>query len=297
MAYYVCIDVGATAIKYGLATEQGDFLEQGSRPALAREEGGEGILRKIVEIVQDYHSRYEVAGAAVDTPGIVDAEHGIVEFAVNIPEYNGMRLRDRISAECQIPCYVENDVNAAAAGEYWKGAAQGAASVFMMTVGTGIGGAFLLDGELVHGISHAAGEIGLFRLHGENRLFQDIASTQALIETVAAAHNLSPAALDGKKVFQMADEGDDAALSAIREAAGFLAEGMSQVCCLLNPEVIVLGGGISVQEKWLRKPIEEKLQEYVIPLMREKTRLEFAALGNDAGMTGALYLLLQSLRK
>lgn len=298
MSFYVCIDIGGTAIKYGLAGEDGVLAERGERPALAREEGGEGILRKIIEIVRGYQASHEpVKGIAIDTPGIVDARDGSIVFAANIPDYSGMKLQARVTEACGIPCIVENDVNAAIAGEYWKGAGKGAETLFMITVGTGVGGAFLWNGNVLHGASHAAGEVGFLRLHGEKRIFEDIGSTRALVEQVAVARHVSPAALDGREVFRMAEDGDEAAIAAIHEFAANLAEGIAQVCCLLNPEVIVLGGGVSEQKKWLKAPLQSNVEEMVVPSMRANTRIEFAELGNDAGMIGALYLLLQRMEE
>ena len=160
---FVTIDIGGMAIKYGLADETGAFLERKSRPTLAREEGGEGILRKVVEIVKRYQQEFVLDGVAIDTAGIVRPDDsGEIVFAGerSFPGYTGMKLGTAVREACGVKCVVENDVNAAALGEYWQGAAQGAGSAFVMTVGTGVGGCFVLDGKIWHGMNSAAGEIG-----------------------------------------------------------------------------------------------------------------------------------------
>lgn len=293
MKRYVCIDIGGTAIKYGLADETGSLPERGFRPTLAREEGARGIVGKVIDIIKGFQASGRIDGAAIATAGIVDAADGSIIFAGerSFPGYTGTKLRAEVEKACGIPCVVENDVNAAGLGEYWLGAAKGAGSVFMMAVGTGIGGCILLNGKVIHGAGGSAGEIGFLPMPG-GRILEEMASTRALVEQTADACGMPPSELDGEKVFQMAEEGRPEALAAIDAMAEQLAEGMAHVCCLLNPEVILLGGAVMAQEKWLRPRLEAQLEKLVLPAMRQGTRIEFAHLGNDAGMLGALYLLL-----
>ena len=296
MKYYAAIDIGGTAMKYGLADAEGKFIEKRSRPTLAREEGGMGIVHKAAAIVQAYQQSYDIAGIAVDTAGIVRPDTGaeiLFAGADSFPGYTGIKLGRLLREACGVPCVVENDVNAAALGEYWQGAAQGAGSAFVMTVGTGIGGCFILDGRIWHGAGFSAGEIGFMRVHGEHRIFEELASTRAMLGEAAASHNMSPAELSGETVFQWAVDGDADAVLAIEHMVDNLSEGLATICCLLNPEVIVLGGGIMAQQDYLRPRILQRLEDLMVPAMRVNTRLAFAKLGNDAGMTGALYRLLQ----
>ena len=298
MKRYVCIDIGGTSIKHGLADEEGHILTRGQCPTRAREDGAAGIVRKVIEIAGQYRASDRIEGVAVATAGIVDTENGSIVFAGerSFPGYTGTKLRASVEEACHVPCAVENDVNAAGLGEYWLGAGRNASSVFMMTVGTGIGGCFLLDGKVFHGAGGSAGEIGFLRVHGENRIFEETASTRALIERAAAACGADAAKLTGEQIFQMAAEGRKDAAEAIEYMAERLAEGISHVCCLLNPEVILLGGAVMSQEAYLRPLLEKHLEAMVLPVMRRGTRLEFARLGNDAGMLGALYFLRQRMK-
>ncbi len=296
MKNYVTIDIGGTAIKYGLTDAQGNFTAKKNRPTLAREEGGAGIVRKVVEIVRQYQAEMPIAGVAIDTAGIVNPVTGEIVFAgeTSFPGYSGTPLGKLVREACGVPCVVENDVNAAALGEYWQGAAKGASSAFMMTVGTGIGGCFILEGKAWHGAGFSAGEAGFMRLHGEQRIFEEAASTRAMLVEAAASHNVSPAELTGEQVFAWALAGDADAVLAIEHMVDNLAEGIANIYCLLNPEVFVLGGGVMAQQDYLRPRLEQRLEALVVPAMRTSTRLEFARLGNDAGMVGALYSLLTS---
>ena len=295
--YYVCIDIGGTAIKHGVADVQGNFLIKNSCATLAKEDGGLGIVHKVIAIVKYYQASYEVAGVAIATAGIVEiGAAGKIVFAGadSFPGYSGIELGRLVAENCQVLCKVMNDVNAAALGEYWLGSAQNAKLAFVMAVGTGVGGCILLDGKVLSGASYSAGEIGFIRLHGEQRIFEEIASTQAMINEAAASHNMSPAELEGQTVFEWARAGDVDAVIAIEHMIDALAEGLANVCCLLNPDLIVLGGAVMAQEKYLRPRIEQRLEDLVVLNMRVNTKIAFAKLGNDAAMLGALYNLLQN---
>ena len=149
----------------------------------------------------------------------------------------------------------------------------------MITVGTNLGGCFVQQGRIWHGASFSAGEIGYLRLHNEKRILEDVASTRAMIREAAFSHNMSPSEITGEMVFDWAREGDEEAMASIEVLASNLGEGLAAVCCLLNPEVIVLGGGVMAQHEILGPLLEKRLEQLVMPAMRAKTRLVFAALG------------------
>ena len=158
MRAYAVIDIGGTAIKYGCATEEGQFLEKASRPTRA---GAVSIPDVVLAIVKDMAARHELAGIAIDTAGIVrPGEDGEIVFAgeTTFPGYSGTKLGRIVRETMQLPVLVENDVNAAALGEVWRGAARGASSAFMITVGTNLGGCFVQQGRIWHGASFSAGE-------------------------------------------------------------------------------------------------------------------------------------------
>ena len=138
---YVCIDIGGTAVKYGLADEQGAFIAKGQTATEVQTKGALQIIRKVADIVSGYRKYHDIGGVAVSTAGIVHPKTGEILYAPDhFPGYTGIKLRDMVTEACHLPCTVENDVNAAGMGEYWLGDGRGASSLFCLTVGTGIGG-------------------------------------------------------------------------------------------------------------------------------------------------------------
>lgn len=282
---YACIDIGGTAIKYAMMTEAGEILVKGQVLTNVAADGSKDIPRKIAVIVKDLQKECGKAeGVAVCSPGLIDAEKGEVIFAgPNFPGYTGMKLRAEIEALTQLPCTVENDVNAAGLGESWLGAGEGAKSAFCIFVGTGIGGALVLDGHLVHGASAAAGEIGFLPLAGGS--LEQLASMPALLKNTGAA--------TGEEVFQRVAAGDEKALVALEDMTQKLACGLAQICCVVNPEVLIMGGAVMAQREFFEPRLKQHLQELLPEALLKNTRLAFAELGTAAGFTGALRHFLQ----
>lgn len=293
MKKYICIDIGGTSIKYGLADADGTFADKGERPTEALELGGAGIVKKAKEIAASYLSQGP-AGVAVSTAGMVDPVAGEIVHAAEhlIPGYTGVRLKREIEDATGLPCAVENDVNCAGLGELWLGAGRGARSLFCLTVGTGVGGCVILDGRVLRGVCNAAGEIGY--MHVPGGIFQELAAASAMVKRVAALKKLAAGSVTGKQAFDWAKRGDAQAARAIDEMTRALARGIANVCYVVNPEIVILGGGVMAQEAFLRPRLEQALKESMIDRVYRHTRLEFAKLRNDAGMLGALYHFLQA---
>lgn len=285
---YATIDIGGTAIKYGVCDREGRFLEKGERATEAKTGGGPGIVEKVRALVLDARKRHELEGIALSTAGMVDPVKGTILYSLpdSIPDYTGTEWKALLEAEFGVPCTVENDVNCAALGECWKGAGRGARSLFAMTIGTSVGGALILEGHVLHGASQSAGEVAYMLLPG-GRL-HDLASATALVQHVEQAKGLSAGSLDGRKVFQMISEGDAASKEALDALCASLADGITNIVCVANPEVILLGGGIMAQEAIIRPVLEKALESRLVPRILAATRLAFAERGNDAGMLGAL---------
>lgn len=239
-----------------------------------------------------YIGNYEIRGICISTAGMVDPKEGKIVYALEhlIPEYTGMEIKKEIEKEFKIRCEVENDVNCAGLGETWLGAGKNAKSSICMTIGTGIGGCVILNNKLVHGFSNSAGEVGYMNINGES--FQDVASTTSLVKKVAKIKNIPEQDINGKIIFDMAKNNDEDSLKAIDNMVKSLAIGISNVCYVINPEVVILGGGIMAQEEFLRPRIDKALKEVLVPKVYENTKIEFAKRQNDAGMIGALYNFL-----
>ena len=290
---YICIDIGGTAIKYGIADTDGHFLTRSSVPTEAREHGGAGIVQKVSAIVSEARAQYAVHGVAISTAGMVDAAAGRIVYALPdaIPDYTGTNWKAILHEEFDLPASAENDVNCAALGELWKGAGRGCSSLFVMTVGTSIGGCLILDGKVVHGASMSAGEIAYMRVPG-GRLHERCSAAH-LVASVCRTKGLPAGSIDGHAVFDLLRKGDLAVAEEVAELIDALADAITNVVCVANPERIVLGGGIMAQEEVLRPPLEEALKHRLPPIVYEATTISFAVTQNDAGMLGALYHFLQ----
>lgn len=293
MRNFVCIDVGGTSIKYGVIEENGNIITKNSMDTEALEKGGSGILEKIKYIVRNYIGTYKIDGVCISTAGMVDPTEGKIVFALEhlIPGYTGMEIKKEVEFEFNIRCEVENDVNCAGLGETWLGSGKGSTSSVCLTIGTGIGGCIILDKKLIHGFSNSAGEVGYMNVMGAN--FQDIASTTSLIKKVAKRKNIDEKHINGKIIFEMAKSNDKDCLKEIDNMIKSLAVGISNICYILNPQVVILGGGIMAQEDFLKPKLQKALKDTLIDNVYKNTTLEFAKMQNDAGMLGALYNFLQ----
>ena len=290
---YICIDIGGTAIKYGVADAAGTFLTHGSVPTEAKKYGGTGIVEKVCTIVRAAQQTHAVKGVAISTAGMVDPRAGRIVYALAeaIPDYTGTNWKALMHDAFALPASVENDVNCAALGEMWLGAGHGCTSLFAMTVGTSIGGALIMDGQIVHGTSMSAGEIAYMRVPG-GRLHERCSATH-LVASVCRTKGLPAGSIDGHAVFDLLAKGDPAAEEEVAALITVLADAITNVVAVANPECIVLGGGIMAQEMALRPPLEAALRDRLPPHVYEATKIAFAATANDAGMLGALCHFLQ----
>ncbi|MDO4276593.1 MAG: ROK family protein [Eubacteriales bacterium] len=287
MDKYVSIDIGGTAIKYGLLDRNANILER-YETATEAHKGGAAILEKTLAIVRGFREKDRLAGVCISTAGMVDVEKGEIFYAAPlIPEYAGTNFKAAIEKEFCIPCEVENDVNCAGLAESVSGAAKGTGSSLTLTIGTGIGGCIVIDGKVYHGFSNSACEVGYMHMAGSD--FQTLGAASILTRKVSVLKGEDAQAWDGYAVFKAAREGDTVCCQAIDEMADILGMGIANICYVLNPEVVVLGGGIMAQEDFLKERMEAALKKYLVSGIAEKTSLKFARHRNDAGMLGAFY--------
>ena len=288
MKEYICIDIGGTSIKYGMVREDGTFLATGEMPTEAMQYGGPGIMEKAKKIVEAYKAEYQPEGICVSTAGMVDCEQGKITYAAPlIPDYTGTEIKKTLEELYEIPCEVENDVNCAGLAEHFAGASRGSRISVCLTIGTGIGGAIIIDGKVFHGFSGSGCEVGYMHLPGGE--FQDLGASSVLVKKTAEYKNMDPAEINGKYVFEQAKQGDEDCIRAIREMCEVLGMGIANICYVVNPEVVVLGGGIMAQKEYLKDMLRESLDKHLLPSVAQHTRLEFAQNENQAGMLGAYY--------
>lgn len=291
MKKYVSIDIGGTAIKYGLLSEKGEIISRGERKTESYK-GGPSILNKAVKITKNFCKTEEISGICISTAGMVDTRKGeIFHSASLIPNYTGINFKKTLEEQFHVPCEVENDVNCAGLAEYVSGAAMGSKASLMLTIGTGIGGSLILDGKVFHGFSGSACEVGYMHMLGSD--FQTLGAASILTRKVAEWKNERAEIWDGYHIFEEAKKGDELCVRAIDEMCDVLGLGIANICYVLNPEVVILGGGIMAQEEFLKKRIENAVDKYLIPSIASNTRIAFAKHRNDAGMLGAFYHFCQ----
>ena len=296
MMYYICIDIGGTSIKYGVLSDKGEIFIDGtvSTKVTEKENFILSDVKKLIRNILDEYRNYEIKGICVSTAGVVNPEKGEIAYAgPTIPKYTGTKIKEELEKEFSISCEVENDVNCAGLGEYWKGAGKGSKSMVCLTIGTGIGGSVILDGKLLNGIGYTAGEIGYMDVNGS--YIQNIASSKYLVEKVQKKKEEKEGitdAITGVDIFELAKRGDEICIAGINEIISNLAVGVRNIIYLLNPEVIVIGGGITAQKEYLEEKIRKEVNDGMISDMFRKTRIELAQQGNQAGLLGALYNFL-----
>ena len=319
---YFALDIGGTKTKYALLGEKGEILSTYEKDTEAQRGGSfilenvKGEIRRVLaelkgnppegaqadtkvdtkaERTTEAKTEPLLSGICISAAGMVDEIKGeIIHAGPQIPEYKGCKWKEEIERRFSIPCEVENDVKCAGLGEYSFGSGKGTSSMLCLTIGTGIGGSFILNGEVYHGTSHSAMEIGYMQIPG--RMFQRMASTSALVKRVASRKGEPEELWNGKRIFEEVAKEDKICLEELDRLCDALSIGLSNLCYAFNPECIVLGGGIMEQKDILLPKIWGHLQEHLVPIVAENTRLLAASLGNRAGLLGA-YVHFQNRQK
>ncbi|RIX60123.1 ROK family protein [Paenibacillus nanensis] len=294
--FFLGIDIGGTGMKAGLVTPDGSIArELAVRTPV--EEGGAGIMREMYKLADALlaEAGEPVHAIGVGSAGIIEPVSGRVTYATdNLPGWTGTPLAELLAGHTGLPVRADNDVNAAALGEAWVGAAKGCASFALAAVGTGIGGALVSGGRLVHGHLGRSGEIGHLILKqdglpcncGQRGCLEQYASGSALNRV---ARGIDPG-WDSRELLRRTEAGDSRAAQAVDGFARDLAAGLISLYHVCGPEAIVIGGGlIETPEAWWHR-----LEQAVAEATPMPVRLEKAALGNKAGIIGAAYLAVSA---
>lgn len=288
---FLTIDIGGTSIKTAIYSKDAILVQElDAHPTPRISEHGDEVADLIVAIANDTKAQFPIKGVGISTTAMVHPEQGhILSAGPTMPNYAGTQLKKRVEAEAHLPCSVENDVNCAALGESWKGAGQNMHSIFCITVGTGIGGAILLDGKLWNGFNFTAGEVGFIPVPPKGDFWEDVASTRALLRDFEAQYDEK---INGKILFERAHAGDVPANQAIDQLVANLVTGLLSGIYLLSPEAIIIGGGIAEQKEMLEPKINAELKRRILRENMLPRVVVCAELGNKAGMIGALRHLL-----
>ena len=287
----LAIDIGGTMIKYGLVSSDGEILSTDKIETEA-EKGLENILNKIDNIFKRYKENNPV-GIAVSGTGQIN---GIIGKVIGgnpiIPNWIGTNLVKILEEKYNLPIVLENDVNCVALGEKWIGAGKDLSNFICLTIGTGIGGGIILNNQLFRGENFVAGEFGHILIKkGE---FEQFASTTALIRLVKERTEKT---LNGKEIFDLEKKEIVEYQEVISEWIENLTDGLSSIIYCFNPANIILGGGVIGQGEPLINRIKNSLFKKIGSQFKEKLNIIQAKLGNNAGMIGASYLLLEKINK
>lgn len=287
MKNYISIDIGGTAIKYGIIDEAGRIIKKDQAPTEAWN-GGMFIQNKVIQIAELLTRETVISGICISTAGMVDTEAGKIFYAgPSIPEYTGICYKDVLEERFQVPCEVENDVNCAGLAECVSGAGKGKNIALCLTIGTGIGGSIIIDGKVFHGASNSACEVGYMSMLESD--FQTLGASSILAKKVAQRKGESGECWNGKRIFEEAKSGDRICRQAIEEMVDVLGKGIANICYVMNPQIVILGGGIMAQEAYLYQPIRNAIDRHLVYSIAAHTELAFAKHQNDAGMLGAFY--------
>ena len=299
MTNYLGIDIGGTAVKLGLVDGEGRVLDRAER-SVSFDDYRTPILDTVEAAARDFAARHpDFAGVGVSATGQIDSRRGIVAGTCgSLPGWVGAPIRDRLEAALGKPVTVANDANCMCLGEAWVGGAKGYTDVIGITIGTGIGGGILTGGRLLEGARGLGGEMGHYRTHavdgvpctcGARGCWERYASTTALVR---AARAQNPALTDGRAIFAAAEAGDREVLALLDRWMEEIAQGLAGMVHIFNPQLILVGGGVSAQEALLIRPLEAKVKAAVMPAFAQGLQLRAAALRNDAGLVGAVEYFL-----
>ena len=299
------IDIGGTAVKMGLVDHEG-AIHARHEASVCFDHYQTPILTTVIREAQAFLAREsaQIEGIGVSATGQVDDRAGaVIGTNGKIPHYEGAQIKRDMEAAFGVPVFALNDANAAALGECFAGRAKGVQNVLMVTLGTGVGGGIVLGGKIFGGTRGIAGELGHFTLYqdgprcpcGKCGCFESYAATTALVRRAKEA--TGEADMNGRIVFSRAADGDQAMLAVLSAWIDDIAAGISGLVHIFNPQMVLIGGGVSAQEALLIAPLRERVLRSVMPRFAECLQLEAATLGNDAGMIGAARFYLDCVRQ
>ena len=309
--YAFGVDVGGTTVKLGLFDREGNVLDKWEIPTVT-DNNGESILPDVAKSILEKMKekgvhKNDLEGIGIGVPGAVNAEGTLTGRSANIG-WEPFNIPKALNAYINVPVKAANDANAAAFGELWKGSGKGCDNMVAVTLGTGVGGGIVVNGMLLDGFTGAGGEIGHIHLEdneteecgcGNKGCMEQYASATGVVRLARqrlAEDNMPSTLREGelsaKTVFDAVKAGDEVAIEIAKRFGAYLGKGLATVANVVNPEVFVIGGGVSKAGEILLTFVEPEFQKYVFPPCRN-TRFVLASLGNDAGIYGAAGLILR----
>jgi glucokinase len=310
----VGIDLGGTNLKAGIVDTGGKILHRLSVKTHSDADPqiiSNQILELVAEIIRSAQVKApDMIGIGLGSPGLVDKKGETILFSPNLPRWRNIPIKRMVSERFSKPCVLENDANAAAWGEKWAGAGREAGSLVMLTLGTGVGGGIVIDNKLWRGANNVAAEIGHMVIQTDGP--QCNCGNRGCVEVYASATGMVrrfkellktgiPSLLKvsdeitAKMINDAALQGDKASLDVINETGRYLGIALVNIMHVLNPEMIVLAGGMIGSGELLMNPIRQVTTQRAFEASYKDTKIVFSQLGNDAGIIGAAGCLLKEL--
>lgn len=313
----VGIDIGGTTVKLGFINSQGDILEKWEIPTNVTN-AGNAILDDIWNSINNKLDQVElknktILGLGVGAPGFINSTTGYVYEAVNIG-WKNFDLAQKLKEKSGLPVFVENDANLAALGENWIGAGEQADDMIAITLGTGVGGGIIANGSALNGVNGMSGEIGHITIDPSG--YQCNCGRRGCLETIASATGIVRQAMDyitihtdsnlavfykengkltAKDVFDLASQGDAGCEEIVNYTTDILGLTIANMCTLINPSKVLIGGGVSKAGDQLLTKITASFEKYALKRIREACEIRIGKLGNDAGIIGGAFLVQQKL--
>ena len=301
MKYGFGIDLGGTTVKIAYFDEKGTMLDKWEIPTVTAG-GGKQILPDIAASIRNYLQVNQIdestiLGLGIGVPGPVSGK-GVVNKCVNLG-WGVFNIAEELSALTGFPVKAGNDANVAALGEYWKGGGKGCDNMVFATLGTGVGGGIVIEGKLLHGAHGSGAEIGHMVLNrsetatcgcGKHGCVEQYCSATGIVR-LAGLHGMTNVTC--KDIFDAAKAGEKVALEVMDEYYEYLGEFLGSLCSVIDPEVVVLGGGVSKAGEMLLTGLEPYFHKYVFHAA-SNVKFALASLGNDAGAYGAFKLALDA---
>lgn len=279
-------DIGGTEIKYGIIIN--DKLEEKYLIATNGELGVKSVMNNLIKITNEFKQRFELDGIGISSAGIINPEEGYVMKATgNIVDYTGFRIKEYLEENLHLPVWVENDVNCFLYAEKYIN--QHSHNFIVLTIGTGIGGASYINGNIYRGNYFSGNEFGL-TYHNNLQPWEKCASTSALIKN---AKKRGINIKNGIELFNLYDNNDPLALEVVNQFYDDLAIGIVNLIYTYNPECVIIGGGISNRGEKFLNEINHAIQNRLDPFYAEQTTIQLSVLKNVSGMYGAYYHFLE----
>lgn len=312
--YVIGIDLGGTNIKGACAEARGEVFTRASRLTEVHK-GKKGVIYNIASLVEEMKGRlnpsqYELKGIGIGIAGAILIKEGMVLRSPNFPDWINFKVKEALEDALALKCFIDNDANLVALGEWWQGAGKDASSLICLTLGTGVGGGIILNGQIWHGKEGMAAEIGHMIIEPEGPLcpcgskgcLEALCSAKALVRMVRDALKegrkssmKDTPSLSPEVIRQAALEGDQLAREVWEKMGRYLGIGLGNLICIFDPEVIVIGGGVAEEWNLFIKFSMDEMRSRVKVVSPERVRIEKARLGQDAGPLGAAYLVWQAL--